>query len=137
MCVELLTILHKEIGDFYHSQAAVMLLGRREPLYMLVGCYGWIAYCCQMIPRSLGEAPVVEAAYAALLGSEAWALLDTIGAQLQWWHWHNSEPLYADRDAGVPVASAFWIMASCGSLTLTLRACPDHPMWGILAERPR
>ena len=33
-CVELLTILHKEVGNFYHSQATIMLFGRREPLYM-------------------------------------------------------------------------------------------------------
>ena len=28
---------------------------------------------------------------------------------------------YADREAGVPIASSFWIMASGGSLALTLR----------------
>ena len=49
------------------------------------------------------------------------------------WHWHSAEPLYEDREAGVPVASAFWIMASCGSLALTLRACPDGLVWGVVA----
>ena len=82
--VELLTVLHTEVGNFYHSQASVMLLGLREPLYMLLGCYGWIGYCTQMTARRLGDEPLVEAAFAALLGSEAWALLDTVGAQFQW-----------------------------------------------------
>ena len=48
----------------------------------------------------------------------------TLELTLTRWHWHSGEPLYEDREAGVPVASAFWIMASCGSLALTLRACP-------------
>ena len=61
-----------------------MLFGMREPLYMLLGCYGWIVYCAQMTARRLGERPLVEAAFAALLVSEAWALLDTVGAQFQW-----------------------------------------------------
>ena len=39
--VEIMAILHTEVGNFYHSQASVMLLGLREPLYMLLGCYGW------------------------------------------------------------------------------------------------
>ena len=86
-----------------------------------------------MTARRLGEEPLVEAAFAALLGSEAWALLDTVGAQFQWWHWHSSEPIYDDREAGVPVASAFWIMSSCGSLALALRPCPDAFYWGIVA----
>ena len=33
----------------------------------------------------------------------------------------------------MPVASAFWLMASCGSLALTLRACPDGLHWGVVA----
>ena len=43
--IELLTILEAdEIGNFYHSQATVMLFGKREPLYMLAGCYTWFQY---------------------------------------------------------------------------------------------
>ena len=49
------------------------------------------------------------------------------------WHWHSDEPIYKDREAGVPVASAFWVMASCGSLVLTLRPCSDGFYWGIAA----
>lgn len=82
--VEIFAVLHAEVGNFYHSQASVMLLGLREPLYMLLGCYGWIGYCTQVTARRLGDEPLVEAAFAALLGSEAWALLDTVGAQFQW-----------------------------------------------------
>ena len=60
--VEILAVLHTEVGNFYHSQASVMLLGLREPLYMLLGCYGWIGYCTQMTARRLGDEPLVEAA---------------------------------------------------------------------------
>jgi uncharacterized membrane protein len=42
-CIELLTILEGEhIGNFYHSQAVIMLFGLREPFYMFCGCYVWI-----------------------------------------------------------------------------------------------
>jgi uncharacterized membrane protein YgcG len=43
-CIELCTVLKKDIGNFYHSQAVIMLFGRREPLYMLMGCYGYFNY---------------------------------------------------------------------------------------------
>lgn len=35
--IELLTIMEPQIGNFYHSQASLMLFGKREPAYMLVG----------------------------------------------------------------------------------------------------
>lgn len=73
-------------------------------------------------PRSASRDRVAESA-AHASAAHAWT----------GWHWHNTEPIYADRDAGVPVASAFWIMASCGSLALTLRACPDDAAWGVVA----
>jgi hypothetical protein len=43
-CIELCTVLKRDVGNFYHSQATVMLFGLREPLYMLVGCYGFFNY---------------------------------------------------------------------------------------------
>jgi hypothetical protein len=131
--VELVTILHGEVGNFYHSQATVMLFGRREPLYMLLGCYGWIAHVTMLLSKRLGGSMLHRAAFAALLGSEAWALLDTVGARFLWWTWHNSEPLYDDREGGVPVASSFWIMASMGSLAIVIERAPDHACWGLLA----
>jgi hypothetical protein len=72
-------------GNFYHSQAVIMLFGRREPLYMLVGCYGWIAYIAMALAKKLGGSSLHVACYAALFGSEAWALLDTVGAQFLWY----------------------------------------------------
>ena len=118
--VELLTILHGEVGNFYHSQSVLMTLGRREPLYMLFGCYGWIAYATMLSARHFGGGCLAQAAYAALLGSEAWAMLDMMGAQFIWWTWHTSEPLYADREAGIPIASSFWMAASMGGIALAL-----------------
>jgi hypothetical protein len=133
--VELITILHGEMGNFYHSQGSIMLFGRREPLYMLLGCYGWVAYATMILAKRVRGGPAAQCAFAALLGSEAWALLDTVGAQFLWWTWHASEPLYADREGGVPVASSFWIMATMGSMALVLRRLPGgaSPGWGLLA----
>lgn len=133
--VELVTILHQEVGNFYHSQATIMLFGRREPLYMLLGCYGWIAHAAMLLSQHLGGSLTQQACFGGLLGAEAWALLDMVGARLLWWTWHNDEPLYADREGGVPVASSFWILASMGSLPLTLRYCcpSSNPMWGFVA----
>jgi len=51
---------------------------------------------------------------------EAWAMLDTVGAQFLWWTWHSSEPLYQDREGGVPIASSFWIMSNMMSLAWLL-----------------
>ena len=130
--IELVTIMHREVGNFYHSQAVVMLFGRREPAYMLLGCYGWIAYATMLLANKLGGSGLTQAAFAALLGSESWAMLDTVGAQFLWWTWHSSEPLYEDREGGVPIASSFWIMASMGSLAWCLRRSPDHPLWGLI-----
>ena len=131
-CIELCTVLKRDVGNFYHSQATVMLLGLREPLYMLVGCYGFFNYIgCAMVWEWSGETPrrqsdggkrgtlptgtrvVVagslrgpwtQALTAGLIGSLGWGLLDTVGLKLLWWTWHNDEPLYKDRRYGVPIA---------------------------------
>eukprot|EP00729_Bicosta_minor_P007042 gene7042-10385_t len=131
--VELITVMHQEIGNFYHSQAVVMLFGRREPLYMLLGCYGWITYMAMVLADKYGCGYTETAAFAGLIGSEAWALLDTVGAQFIWWTWHNGEPLYADREGGVPVASSFWIMSSMAALAVCIKYCKsNHWAWGII-----
>jgi hypothetical protein len=132
-CVELLTILHKEVGNFYHSQAMIMLFGMREPLYMLLGCYGAIAYYSQMVARRLDERPLVEAAYAALLGSEAWALLDTVGAQFQWYAACPASP-----SPSLALALALIASAAAGGTGTTRsrstptarRACRSPPRFG-------
>ena len=133
--VELVTILHQEVGNFYHSQATIMLFGRREPLYMLLGCYGWIAHAAMMLSHKFGGTLMQQACLGGLLGAESWALLDMVGARLLWWTWHNSEPLYADREGGVPVASSFWILASMASLPITLHYCcpSSNALWGLVA----
>jgi hypothetical protein len=100
---------------------------------MLLGCYGWIAYATIALSQRLGGSALAQAGFAALLGSEAWALLDAVGAQFIWWHWHTSEPLYEDREGGVPVASSFWITASMGSMALVLMRSPSHAACGVLA----
>ena len=102
---------------------------------MLLGCYGWIAHAAMLLSQHLGGSLTQQACFGGLLGAEAWALLDMVGARLLWWTWHNDEPLYADREGGVPVASSFWILASMGSLPLTLRYCcpSSNPMWGFVA----
>ena len=75
--VELITVMHQEIGNFYHSQAVVMLFGRREPLYMLLGCYGWITYMAMVLADKYGCGYTETAAFAGLIGSEAWVSTTT------------------------------------------------------------
>ena len=88
-----------------------------------------------LLSSKLGGSLTQQACFGGLLGAEAWALLDMVGARLLWWTWHNDEPLYQDREGGVPVASSFWILASMASLPLTLHyCCPSaSPLWGIVA----
>lgn len=115
--IELMTILNKEIGNFYHSQAVLMLFGRREPVYMLFGCYGWFNYVSVALAWHAWEGNLLATSFmSALLGSFLWGLLDMVGLKLLWWTWHNNEPLYEKRHQGVPIASTFWIMASCFAL---------------------
>ena len=78
-CIELLTILPKQIGNFYHSRAMLMLFGNREPVYMLFGCYIWFQYISIASVWPLRLSPLAEASYAALLGSFTWGLLDLVG----------------------------------------------------------
>ena len=68
--IELLTIMNKQVGNFYHSQAVIMLFGLREPFYMLFGCYIPLQYLAVEL-AALGRrrlTPLAEASLAALLG---------------------------------------------------------------------
>ncbi|KAF4661204.1 hypothetical protein FOL47_006786 [Perkinsus chesapeaki] len=144
--VELFTILSPEIGNFYHTQASVMLIGKTEPLYMLVGCYGGIQYLAVQLAftaagdtdtkagRKLGVTLI-----SGLAGRYLWSLLDIIGAHFLWWVWHESDKLYLAKASGVsaytanllsttyllaflaycnqvPIASSFWILAETASI---------------------
>eukprot|EP00005_Dracoamoeba_jomungandri_P006931 CAMPEP_0174269066 /NCGR_PEP_ID=MMETSP0439-20130205/39740_1 /TAXON_ID=0 /ORGANISM="Stereomyxa ramosa, Strain Chinc5" /LENGTH=247 /DNA_ID=CAMNT_0015357633 /DNA_START=262 /DNA_END=1002 /DNA_ORIENTATION=- len=62
-----------------------------------------------------------EYCIAALFGGLMFHPTDLIGAKYMWWTWHNSDPLYSNRDHGVPPASPFWVMAYIGGLAVTLR----------------
>ncbi len=121
--IELFTILEKKnIGNFYHSQAMVMLFGKREPFYMLFGVYIWFQYVAVAIPwKCRFLSPLQSAAATGLLMSFLWPILDLVGLKHLWWTWHTHEPLYADRVWGVPVASTFWIIASTASLAFVVR----------------
>uniref|UniRef100_A0A0G4HUB6 DUF7802 domain-containing protein n=1 Tax=Chromera velia CCMP2878 TaxID=1169474 RepID=A0A0G4HUB6_9ALVE len=124
IAIELLTVLnHKHIGNFYHAPApTVTLLGNREPLYMALGCYAFLPYAAVAIPRRVGLKNIwAETALAGLLGTFLWGLLDQVGLKQLWWTWHNDEPLYADRNFGVPIASSFWILSSVASLSFLMR----------------
>jgi hypothetical protein len=141
---EFLTVLPRQIGNFYHSQAVVMLLGRREPAYMLLGCYNWLFVTSvaagRLFSRALaggggggGKAKggggggggvdwAAEAAFAALCGSCLNQVNDLGGLAYAFWSFHWDEPLYRDREGGVPVASGFWVLAYVGGLALATRA---------------
>ena len=120
--VELITILHQEVGNFYHTQAVFMLFGYREPVYMICGCYTWIGFTCLVLANRAKHLGVVaHVALGCLLAHVSWGLLDMVGAKFLWWTWHSAEPLYEDRHWGVPIASSFWIMATGGASVLALR----------------
>eukprot|EP00047_Mylnosiga_fluctuans_P008306 m.258151 g.258151 ORF g.258151 m.258151 type:complete len:386 (-) comp21333_c0_seq1:48-1205(-) len=118
--IELFTILETEIGNFYHSQATVTLFGHREPLYMLLS-YILIQYASVILPRGMGLSVLGESCIAGLLSTFLFGVLDAVGLKFLWWTWHAADPLYADRNLGVPIASSFWIMVSTASLTAVLR----------------
>ena len=125
--IEVLTIMHRQIGNFYHSQSTIMLLGGREPFYMLFGCYIWFEYAAISLAAQMKLAPLPEAAMAALLGRYLWACLDVVGLKYLWWTWHSDEPLYAERHNGVPIASTFWSMATIGALSYIFRILYSKP----------
>lgn len=122
--IELINLFALEVGNFYHSQATFMLLGQREPFYMLFGCYIWIQWVAVALAWHMNLNAFAEGCMAALLGGYMWGILDTIGAKFLWWTWHSSEPMYAERDWGVPIASTYWISAMCGALPFAMRCCP-------------
>lgn len=61
-----------------------------------------------------------DACFAALLSTYLFGILDAVGLKFLWWTWHNSEFIYQDRTMGVPIASAFWIMASTLALSFVI-----------------
>ena len=135
ICVELVTILHQQVGNFYHTQAVIMLFGYREPLYMILGCYTWIGFTCLVLADRAKNCGVIpHVALGCLLAHAAWGLLDMVGAKFLWWTWHNAEPLYADRHWGVPIASSFWIMATGGASVVVMRWFENsNPLMGLIA----
>ncbi|KAF4734898.1 hypothetical protein FOZ63_028304 [Perkinsus olseni] len=123
--VELFTILSPQIGNFYHTQASVMVAGRTEPLYMLLGCYGGIQYLA--VQLAFTTAPDVDQSLfrklglsllSGLAGRYLWSLLDIIGAHMLWWVWHESDKLYEGKISGVPTASSFWILSETACIGL-------------------
>jgi hypothetical protein len=83
----------EHIGNFYHSQSVVMLFGKREPFYMLFGCYIWFQYVTIALAWEAKLDFWGEIAVASLLLSFGWGILDTVGIKQLWWTWHNAEPL--------------------------------------------
>jgi len=134
--IELLTIMEPQIGNFYHSQATVMLFGLREPFWMLL-YYIYFQYVSVALAWKLNLSPMAEAGLATLLGSFLHQVLDQVGVALLWWNWHNGEPNYEDRRMGVPIASTFWVASTLWSLAIVLRwakSCKLKPrmLYGVL-----
>eukprot|EP00494_Astrolonche_serrata_P007179 UN07206 len=117
--IELMTILHPEIGNFWHSQATIMLVDKHEPFYMLFGVYIWFNVVPVLWAENLSSGWFVKCCYTALFGGFLFGVLDIVGIQYLWWTWHNTEPIYDGRYFGVPVASTFWMCVSQGSLSFT------------------
>lgn len=124
--IELFTILPETIGNFYHSQFCFMLFGNREPLYMLPGVYVWFLYTfTTSIWHCNLSWKISEYALTVIVIFFIWQPFDLIGIHFQFWTWHNNEPLYAQRNGGVPIASTFWMMSFMSGMQLTLRLIRD------------
>jgi len=118
--IELLTILHPQIGNFWHSQAMIMLFNGHEPMYMLFGVYIWFNWVPVMIADKItGVGSFTKCIFAGLFGGFLFGVLDLVGAKFLWWMWHNGEPLYDERHFGVPIASTYWMTVSISSLYIT------------------
>ena len=120
--VELLTLMCDQVGNFYHSLSTISLFGLREPAYMLFGCYVWCQTTPLWIARSVNTGVWAETALAWLIGDGLWGILDLVGLRNLWWSWHNTEPMYAERSYGVPIASTFWFGSTAGALAYATRA---------------
>eukprot|EP01084_Bolivina_argentea_P106851 191108_1 len=124
--IELLTIMPKSIGNFYHSQFIVMLFDHREPLYMLPCVYVWFLYTFTTSIWSMNWSnKLSEYAFTIIIIFFIWQPFDLIGIHFQFWTWHNDEPLYHERNGGVPIASTFWMCSFIGGMQLSLRCIRD------------
>jgi hypothetical protein len=74
-----------------------------------------------VLPKNLKLSLVGEAGFAALLATYLFGVLDAVGMKFLWWTWHNGDPLYADRNMGVPIVSALWILCSTLCLSMLVR----------------
>ncbi|MBS0290863.1 MAG: hypothetical protein JSS07_12615 [Proteobacteria bacterium] len=78
-------------------------------------------FCSIVLPWATKFGALEEACFAALLCTFMFGILDAVGLKFLWWTWHNSDVLYQDRVMGVPIVSAFWIMASTLALSFVIR----------------
>eukprot|EP00968_Pinguiococcus_pyrenoidosus_P022122 scaffold3031_cov285-Pinguiococcus_pyrenoidosus.AAC.8 len=98
----------------WHAQATLMLLEQEEPVWMLCS-YAWLLYTPTALVLTAGEmtsAPL----FSALLATLLFYPVDIVGAKHLWWTWHNSDPLYEERDRFMPYASPLYAFPSSSYL---------------------
>ncbi|KAF4672150.1 hypothetical protein FOL47_000868 [Perkinsus chesapeaki] len=123
--VEFFTTLHPQIDNAFHSQACIMLIDRMVAVYPLVGLYGGLQYISLQLAfshsTSKSESVGTKVALgltSGLIGHVLCELLDSTGTYFLWWTWHEGDPAYLSRRAGVPLSSGFWLYAQIASLGL-------------------
>ncbi|KAF4729877.1 hypothetical protein FOZ63_000358 [Perkinsus olseni] len=123
--VEFFTSLHPQIDNALHSQACIVLTERIVALYPLLGLYGALQYMSLQLAFSFSTSrsetflsKIGFGLIAGLIGHVLYELLDATGTYFLWWTWHEGDPAYLSRRAGVPLSSGFWIYAQIASLGL-------------------
>jgi len=112
---EFLSLYLKDLDNFQHAQASIMLINKREPLYMLC-LYFFLFYCPVVITWHTKVDFLAGCVLSAISGSAMFSVVDIVGANHLWWEWHSDDPLYESRWLNVPAVSAMWILTQMSGL---------------------
>lgn len=118
---ECITYWVPDIDNFWHAQSNLMFVGRRLPLYVLIGLYPLYDYTASIAAKRLrlpwwAEGPAVGLG-AVLLDIP----YDILGVKLLWWTWHDTDPNIYDRMYWVPWTSYYFHASFACSFTWMLK----------------
>ncbi|ETO10726.1 hypothetical protein RFI_26651 [Reticulomyxa filosa] len=91
---ECFTLFNPQIGNFYHAQFCVMLLWKREPLYMLLGVYVWFSYTLITLPWKCKLSQLGTVGLTICLTGTLWPTFDMLGLKYLFWTWHNRSEFF-------------------------------------------
>lgn len=133
--IEIYTGLEGEIGCFWESQAMVMVLGRRFPLYCCWGMYVFMGYVPAALAFACDLGALGEAGLSGLAGGFLYQTFGILGCRHLWWVFHDDERLFDDRRHGDPAAHEFWMTATAWAIPLAVRWCAPKDATYVLDHR--